>query len=324
MSFSCLTRESIQIIAWIPAFAGMTYVSNFINMLLSIVTLNYKTPQLTLACIASVYAQFRRECDNNMIEHIIVDNSSGDNSVAEIKKEIKEKKYTHVKLIENPENAGFGKGCNLGTEKAAGTFVLFLNSDTKVANRGFLEMTEFLSSHLTVAIMGGKMKNANGSAQLSAAKFYTLFYAVLVLLGLERLGFLKNSPNKISKVDWVSGGCMMVRKSLFEKIGGFDKNIFMYMEDMELCFRAKKHGFTTYFYPFIEVFHVSQGSSNRTFAIVHIYEGFLYFYRKYMPQWQLFLIQWLLRTKAKVLLAIGKVTGNTYLYTTYEKALAVF
>ncbi|MDE2026326.1 MAG: glycosyltransferase family 2 protein, partial [Patescibacteria group bacterium] len=137
-----------------------------------------------------------------------------------------------------------------------------------------------------------------------------------------RFGFMKHSPQKISKVDWVTGGCMMVSKKIFEKIGGFDKNIFMYMEDMELCFRAKKEGFATYFFPATQVLHSSQGSSNRTFAIVHIYQGILYFYRKYMPQWEVFLVQCLLRLKASLLVSIGRLTGNSYLRITYEKALA--
>jgi len=290
-------------------------------MKLSVVTLNYKTPDLTLSCTESLYRQFRHEFENGTIEHIIVDNLSEDGSVEKIQKEIKEKNYKNVKLIPNSENAGFGRGCNLGAQHAKGDFVLFLNSDTQVENRDFLEMADFLSAHPEVAIIGGKMKNSNGTAQLSAGKFYSLPYVFLMLLGLERFGFMKRSPDAISKVDWVSGGCMMVNKKLFEKIGSFDKNIFMYMEDMELCFRAKKHKYLTYFYPNTNVIHKAQGSSNRSFAIAHIYKGIVYFYQKHMPHWQFFLVQWLLRTKAVLLIAVGRLTNNRYLYETYEKAL---
>lgn len=290
-------------------------------MLLSVVTLNYKTPDLTLACVDSVHRQFKKEFEAGEMEHIIVDNLSEDDSVERIEKTLKLRAYKNVHLIQNKENVGFGKGCNLGAEKAKGEFILFLNSDTVVNNKGFLEMAEYLSSHADIAIMGGKMKNLDGSPQLSAGKFYTLFYVFLTMLGLERFGFMKHSPQKISKVDWVTGGCMMVNKKIFDKLGGFDKSIFMYMEDMELCFRAKKEGFTTYFYPGTQVLHASQGSSNRTFAIVHIYQGILYFFRKYMPQWEVFLVQCLLRTKAFLLITFGKLTGNAYLSVTYEEAL---
>ncbi len=289
--------------------------------MLSIITLNYKTPDLTISCVESVYAEFSNEFEKGTIEHIIVDNFSEDNSVEIMETKIKEKKFKHVYVIPNNENAGFGRGCNFGALHAKGEFLLFLNSDTHIGNRDFIKMMEFLSKHENVAIIGGKMKNFDGSPQLSAGKFYTLFYVFLMLLGLERFGFMKQSPKEITKVDWVSGGCMMLKKSIFNKLGGFDKNIFMYMEDMELCFRAKKHGYDTYFYPFVDILHKSQGSSNRSFAIVNIYKGILYFYKKYMPQWEFFLVQCLLRTKAIVLLLAGKFTGNKYLSSTYEKAL---
>jgi GT2 family glycosyltransferase len=291
-------------------------------MKLSIVTLNYKTPQLTIACVDSVYRQFTKEFESDKLEHLIVDNFSNDDSVVKIEKTLKERAYKNVKLIKNSENAGFGRGCNFGVTHAEGEFVLFLNSDTQVENREFISMMDFLATHPECAILGGKMVNADGSPQLSAAKFYTFIYILLMLLGFERLGFMKHSPKNIQQVDWVSGGCMMVNKKIFEKIGGFDKHIFMYMEDMELCFRAKQKGYTTYFYPSTKVIHAAQGSSNRTFAIVNIYHGILYFYWKYMPHWQFFLIQWLLRIKAYFLIVIGKLTGNTYLSSTYEKALA--
>lgn len=112
----------------------------------------------------------------------------------------------------------------------------------------------------------------------------------------------------------------MVRKKMFDNLGRFDKHIFMYMEDMELCFRAKKEGLDTYFYPHVEVFHTSQGSSNRSFAIIQIYKGILYFYKKFMPNWQYEIARILLRCKAGILAIIGRILGNQYLQTTYAQA----
>ncbi|HEX8965795.1 MAG TPA: glycosyltransferase family 2 protein [Patescibacteria group bacterium] len=293
-------------------------------MLLSIVTLNYKTPDLTIECISSVFDQFKNELKAGVIEHIIVDNNSADDSVKKIKNYIVKNKIPGVILIENKENVGFGNGCNLGTQKAKGKYVLFLNSDTKVEDRGFIEMTEFLNENPKVAIMGGKMKNFDGTPQLSAWKFYTLPNLILMLLGFERFGMLHASPTSISRVDWVTGGCMMVNKELFEKIGSFDKQIFMYMEDMELCFRAKKHGFETYYFPNIHVLHKSQGSSNRSFAIINIYKGIHYFYQKHMPIWEQIISDILLKTKGIILVIIGRILGNNYLVTTYEQTLKLF
>jgi GT2 family glycosyltransferase len=288
-------------------------------MILSIVTINYKTPEKTLGCLDSVYAQFSEEFEKGEIEHIIVDNDSSDGSVKILNEKIKEKKYKNVTVLENKENAGFGKGCNFGESHAKGEYILFLNSDTEVADRGFLGMATWLDSHAYVAILGGKLKNIDGTLQLSAWKFYTPLNLLFVLLGAERFGLITKSPTKTEKVDWVSGGCMMVRKKMFDNLGRFDKHIFMYMEDMELCFRAKKEGLDTYFYPYVEVFHSSQGSSNRGFAVLHIYEGILYFYKKFMPR-RYVVALFLLRCKAGILAIIGQVTGNSYLQETYAQA----
>jgi len=97
------------------------------------------------------------------------------------------------------------------------------------------------------------------------------------MLGLERAGLLRESPKQITKVDWVMGASLMISKKAFEKTGGFAKELFMYAEDMEFCYRAGKKGFATYFYPEVTLFHKERGSSNRTFAILNIYKGILFF-----------------------------------------------
>src|SRR5256885_9525319 len=97
----------------------------------------------------------------------------------------------------------------------------------------------------------------------------------------------------------------------------------MYVEDMELCYRAKLVGYKTYFYPFTNVYHAEQGSTNRTFAIIQIYKSLLYFYKKHRPYNEYLFLKLILRIKARMLIGVGKMTGNTYLIQTYEKALTV-
>lgn len=293
-------------------------------MKLSIITLNFKKKELTLACIESVYQQYQKQFEKNEIEVIIVDNFSQDSSVKFLEKAIQKKKYKNIVLLQNTENAGFGRGCNFGAEKAKGEYLLFLNNDTKVLDNGFLGMMDFLNSRPNVGILGGRMENSDRTAQASAGKFYTLVNAMLMLLGLQRLGLLYTSPTTITKVDWVSGGCMMVRRAVFNKLDGFDGEIFMYMEDVELCYRARKAGIITYFYPHVSVMHIEHGSTNRSFAIVHIYAGLQHFYEKYMPSWQVWVIQCILKVKAYVLIGLGKLLKNAYLVATYEEALAIF
>ncbi len=114
----------------------------------------------------------------------------------------------------------------------------------------------------------------------------------------------------------------MIRKEVFDKLGGFDEKIFMYTEDMELCYRAHLAGYQIYFYPGMDIRHKDQGSSNRTFAIVNIYKNLQYFYKKHRPLWENILIKFVLKTKAIALLALGKLLHNSYLTNTYEQALA--
>lgn len=289
-------------------------------MELSIIILSFNTKELTLACIGSIVKEYKEELAKEQFEIIVVDNASSDGSLSALKKITRK----GVNVIESTENLGFSNGCNLGAKSAKGKYFLFLNSDTLIKDQGFLKMTDFLNRNEKYGILGGKLKNEDGTAQASTGGFYNLFTLFFMLLGVQRLGLLRKSPNKIQKVDWVSGACLMIKKSIFDKIGGFEKDIFMYMEDMELCFKAKKLGFNTYFYPEIMLYHKSLGSSNKTFAILNIYKGILLFYKKHKPGWQFFLAKMMLLSKSLILFGVGKITKNNYYIQAYGQTLKFF
>jgi len=289
---------------------------------LSIVILSYNTKDLILECLKSATSQYRQELEKKELEIIIVDNASTDDSIEGIKNYALSIKYDGaIKLIQNKENVGFGKGCNLGAKAAKGKCILFLNSDTQVFDKGFLSMVDFLDKNPNVAILGGKIENGDGSIQKSCGKFYNLFNLLIILLGFEKFGFLRLNPNNIQKVDWVSGACMMIKHDIFEKLTGFDKDFFMYIEDMEICFRAQKIGYQTYFYPDIKLMHKSQGSSNRTFAIINIYKGILHYYSKHETHLEYLIAKALLVLKAEILILIGFLTFNSELRNRYKKAM---
>lgn len=285
---------------------------------LSIIILSYNTEKLTLECLKSISSQYEQELKKKELEIIVVDNNSTDSSVKSIRKSFSN---NYLILIESKDNLGFAGGCNLGAKKASGEYLLFLNSDTEILDKGFFAMVDFLKKNPKVAILGGKLKNADGSLQPSAGKFYSLFNLVLMLVGLERFGFLRSSPKTIKKVDWVSGACMMVKRSVFEKLSGFDEKIFMYVEDVDICFRAKKLKYDVYFYPDIKLKHKSLGSSNRTFAIINIYKGILLFYSKHKSRWEYLIAKALLILKAKILILIGDLTSNRELKDRYKEAI---
>ncbi|HSA84093.1 MAG TPA: glycosyltransferase family 2 protein [Patescibacteria group bacterium] len=290
-------------------------------MLLSIITLNYKKPELTLRCLDSLHQQFEKEFQSAEMEVIVVDNDSQDDSVEKMGIAVAKKKYLRIRILASGKNGGFGKGNNFGAKHAKGDFFVFLNNDTVVEDRGLLDMAQYMKTHQEVALLGGQLTNPDGSLQASTGKFYTLFYVFLLLLGFQKFGLLDNSPKKISRVDWVKGGLLMIRRDAFEKLKGFDERIFMYTEDMELCYRAKKEGLSVWFYPDIKVTHAEHGSGNRAFAIKYIYQGLLYFYKKHKSELEYHILKIMLIAKAKIAIAVGFLTGKQELVKTYQDAI---
>lgn len=281
--------------------------------MVSIIIVSFNTKDLLRACLSSVQNHLK----GFDYEIIVVDNYSNDGSSEMVKTEFKE-----IMLIENKENVGFGKANNIGAKKAKGEALLFLNSDTQFVDDSLKKMVSLFGNNEKIGVVGGKLKNASGAIEQSAGKFYSLFNLVLVLFGLEHIGFVRYNGEK-RETDWVSGGCMLVRRSLFEKLKGFDENMFMYVEDMEFCYRVKKEGFAVWYYPKMKAIHISFGSSNKAFAIIHIYQGILYFYKKHMGGVQYEVIRGLLVAKAAGAICIGIVFRNKYVIDTYKKALRV-
>lgn len=291
-------------------------------MELSIITINFRKPLLTIACIESVYKTYRNLFEKGVYELLIVDNLSGDESVSLLKKEIEKKQYKNVHLLPHTENNGFGGGNNYGEQHAKGKYVLFLNSDT-VVGKGLDAMLSFLQDKPKIGVLGGMLKNFDGSEQSSLGKFYFLPHVFLLLLGMQRFEFIDKNPSQAQKVDWVKGACFMMQKDFFEKLHGFDEKIFMYTEDMELCYRVEKAEREVWFYPDVEILHKDQGSSSRSFAIISIYAGIMYFYKKHRNVLEQTVVKLLLQSKAILLVLYGKLTKSEYLVTTYEKALSV-
>lgn len=287
---------------------------------LSIIILSFNTKERIITCLKSLFDQYKQQFEQKSFEIIVVDNNSKDDSVLAIKDFSKEKKY-QIKLIENKENTGFASGCNLGASKSKGEYILFLNSDTHVINTRFLQMLSYFNQNKNFGIIGGQLQKEKGDLERSGGKFYSFIPATEMLLGLEKNKNLLG--DKLIKIDWVSGGCMMVRKSIFENLKGFDEHFFMYLEDMEFCFRAKNINIETYLFPEVVAIHKEHGSSNRGFAIEQIYKSLLYFYQKHKTYLEYCILKAMLIIKALALISLGFLVGNSYLQITYKKALKV-
>lgn len=287
---------------------------------LSIVIISYNTKKLTQNCIESSLKSLKNAPFS--YEIIIVDNASKDGSVEMLQKyqtELKDK----FELVLSNENIGFGKGNNLGVKHARGKYILLLNSDIVVLDDAISELFQFYTEHEEkYHFLGGKLLNKDTSDQPSACRFFTLpvVFGTLFLRG-DYWGLTRFSPRTIKQVDWISGACILTKKAYFEALDGFDKDIFLYMEEVDLLYRAKQQDYFTYFYPFARFIHLGSASSaGRTFPIVQVYRGFLYFYKKHRSPMALFCLKFMLKLKALIAVYIGKATKNQYLIETYEKA----
>lgn len=287
---------------------------------LSIIILSYNTKELVIECIQSILDHYKDQFEKDVFEIILLDNASTDNSAKEI-----EKKFDKAKnflIVKSESNNGFSKGNNIGARKAKGKYLLFLNSDTVLLDKGLNGMVEYMGRHSEIGVLGGKLENENGTSQNSAGRFFNIINTFLTLF-FGDVRYVRFSPLKDTVVDWVSGASMMVRRDIFEKIGGFDEKFFMYMEDMEFCFRMKKNGYATCFCPNVKIVHREQGSSNREFAIINIYKGIIYFYKKHKNYVQYMLVKLLLVAKACIAIAVGIFTHDTHISSTYRKALSL-
>jgi GT2 family glycosyltransferase len=276
---------------------------------LTIIIPNYNTRHLLDRCLASI--------GNISCEIIVVDNNSSDGSVEMVKT-----KYPYVTLIRNNENVGYGKANNMAIKRAKGKYILLLNSDCIVKNNAIQAL---LSCGENKDFVGGKLFNEDGTPQQSAGPFYTIpvVFIMLFLKG-DQLHITRYSPQVLQEVDWVSGACLLGKKDAFEDVGLFDETIFMYMEEIEFLYRAKKKGYRVWFCPEATFIHTGAASSgNKREPVVQIYRGLDYMYSRHYGRIQRVLLRLLLKVKAWFVIVICGIIGKRDIVDLYAKALTV-
>jgi GT2 family glycosyltransferase len=230
---------------------------------LSIILVNYKSPQLVLDCVQSIYEQTKAIS----FEILLVDNASGDNS-----KEIITNKYPEVKWIPLDYNAGFARGNNAAIRVANGELILLLNTDTIVVETALDKAVALFKQEKNIAACGVQLLNTDGSNQISGAHFVK--GGLNLLLPLPYLGkFIRYWGYKLKTrvpsitsiedkvtVDWIVGAFILTSKSIIEKAGMLDEDFFMYAEEIEWCSRLKKQG-EMYLYAEPKVIHIGGGTS---------------------------------------------------------------
>lgn len=288
---------------------------------LSIIILSYNTLNITKDCLVSIWSSMKGE--SLSYEIIVVDNASTDGSVAMLERLAKEQNT--LKLMLNKENIGFGRANNQAVERAQGEYVFFLNSDIIVLDDAITQLFRYFKQHENeIEFIAGKLLNKDMTPQPSSGPFFTLpvIFGFLFLMG-DRWGLTRQSPSRETYTDWMSGACILTKKSYFKAVGGFDEQIFMYMEEVDLLYRAKKLNYRSFIYPKAQFIHLGSASSSKTYPILQVYRGFIYFYRKHYGPVALFLLKNMLQLKAMVAWGIGKILGNQYLIKTYAQAYSL-
>ncbi|MBR2899579.1 MAG: glycosyltransferase [Fibrobacter sp.] len=251
----------------------------------SIIIVAYNSCDFLPACLKSV----RDACEGVESQIIVLDNGSSEPILPEIKKF-----FPEVLWLDSKENLGFGKGCNLAEKQATKPYLFFINPDTIISKNAFHEMLQFMEEHPDAGTVGCHILNKDGSLQWACRRsFPTIVSAVSKTIGLAAL-FPKNKtlasynmtyadPDEMTEVDAISGSFFCMRRDLYEKLGGFDEDFFMYGEDLDLCFRAKVAGCKNYYTPSTNILHF-KGQSCRTRrwdSYLDFYKAMLIFVKKH-------------------------------------------
>ena len=224
-------------------------------MQLSVIILNYNVRYFLELCVLSVQNAIK----NIDAEIIVVDNNSLDGSCNMMKQ-----RFPHVKLIENNENLGFPKGNNIGVAIARGEYICILNPDTVVAEDTFSQVLAFAQKQNDLGIVGVKLIDGTGNFLPESKRGTpTPFVAFTKITGLYKIFpnmfgqyYAQHlSENKSGKVEILVGAFMLLKRDLYNKIGGFDENCFMYSDDIDLSYMALKKGKSNYYFHGTSVIH---------------------------------------------------------------------
>lgn len=251
---------------------------------LSIIIVNWNSKDYLQKCIASIM-----DSKSELKFEILVIDSGSFDGAGEMLKRL----YPKVKFIQSDKNLGFAKANNAAVKSSCGSHVLFLNPDTEVVASAIDMLFDQIQKLPRAGAIGCKLLNADGSVQTSCiqsfptilnqflnSEFLRALFPKAHLWGMTSLFRTSNEP---AEVEVLSGACIMMRRSLFEQIGQFSEDYFMYAEDMDLCYKVRQVGHENYYVPNATVFHFGGGSTQQRpsdFAVIMMRASVWRFLRK--------------------------------------------
>ena len=253
---------------------------------LSIIIVNWNSKEHLRKCLDSILAEARGLSH----EIIVIDSASFDGS-----EEMVRQVYPQVKFIQSQENLGFSKSNNRAFEASTGEYLLFLNPDTEIVGPAVQKLYSVAKSLPDAGAVGCKLLNTDGTLQTSCVQaFPTILNQLLSADSLRRLtprarlwgmAAIFEEGEKPTPVDMISGACLLMRRDVFEKIGRFSTDYFMYAEDVDLCYKARKLGLSNYYFGGATVVHYGGGSSEQArsnFSHIMMMESM----RQFLQKWR--------------------------------------
>lgn len=302
-------------------------------MLLSIIIVSYNTQEITLACLQSILRSLDAAEDlREQIELIVVDNASTDSSVHTIKDYLKDKKVSHL-VLGNMVNLGFAGANNQGMMQAKGKYIWLLNSDTIVGKHTIPKLLQHMEEQGS-ALVAAALWNLDETYQPQGGDlpgFFSLLSYALLLDDLPVIGKMLPSvqhtgrrstalSQALTKKGWVAGTALCFPAALVTEIGVLDEGIFMYAEDIDFCWRAKKVGTNSYIARDVKVIHLGSASSSTAKARIGEFTSLAYVIRKHTEKGAGPLIA-LLKIAARVRKFLYTVLGKKELAATYTEIL---
>ena len=254
--------------------------------MIDVVIVSYRCEALLRNCLASL-AEHPPAVD--MSVHV-VDNASGDGTA-----EMVEREFPAVRLTRASRNLGFSAANNLAIRAGSAPFVLVLNPDTRVVDGTLDRLLDVMEAHAEVGIAGPRLELEDGSLDHAAKRsFPTPLSALGHFSGLGRragasgrLAAYRAPGVEEGPVDAVNGAFMLIRRSALERVGLFDEGYWMYMEDLDLCYRFAQAGWITWYEDSARAVHVKAGTSGplRSARLDRAFHyGMFRFYRKHYSQ----------------------------------------
>jgi GT2 family glycosyltransferase len=228
-------------------------------------------PALDVAIVAYRCEALLRDCLASLLEHPdsggmwthVVDNASGDGTAEMVARE-----FPDVELTRLEENRGFAAASNLAIRAGRAPGILLLNPDTRVTPGALDTLLEVLDRRPEVGICGPRLERPDGSFDHAARRsFPTPVSALGHFTGLGRrlergaLAAYRAPGVSSGPIDAVNGACMLIRRSALDEVGPFDEGYWMYMEDLDLCYRFAEAGWVTWYEPAATIIHVKAGTS---------------------------------------------------------------